>query len=137
VYDCYRPERAVAHFVRWARNLGDVKMKAEFYPQVDKSTLFRDGYIAARSGHSRGSTVDLTLARRADGKDLDMGTPFDCFSPRSWPSDRTVSSEAQSNRTLLTQSMRRRGFQPYDKEWWHFTLRHEPYPETYFDFPVR
>jgi len=137
VYDCYRPERAVAHFVRWARNLGDVKMKAEFYPQVDKSTLFRDGYIAARSCHSRGSTVDLTLARRADGKDLDMGTPFDFFSPRSWPSDRTVSSEAQSNRTLLTQSMRRRGFQPYDKEWWHFTLRHEPYPETYFDFPVR
>jgi D-alanyl-D-alanine dipeptidase len=81
--------------------------------------------------------VDLTLARRADGKDLDMGTPFDFFSPRSWPSDRTVSSEAQSNRTLLTQSMRKRGFQPYDKEWWHFTLRHEPYPETYFDFPVR
>ena len=90
VFDCYRPERAVAHFVRWARNLGDVKMKAEFYPQVDKSTLFRDGYIAARSGHSRGSTVDLTLARRADGKELDMGTPFDFFSPRSWPSDSSV-----------------------------------------------
>src|SRR3954468_3390136 len=101
-YDCYRPERAVAHFVRWARNLSDVKMKAEFYPQVDKSTLFRDGYIAARSGHSRGSTVDLTLAGRADGKSLDMGTPFDFFSPRSWPSDRTVGSEAQSNRALLT-----------------------------------
>lgn len=137
VYDCYRPERAVAHFVRWARNLGDVKMKTEFYPQVDKSTLFRDGYIAARSGHSRGSTVDLTLASRADGKALDMGTPFDFFSPRSWPSDRTVSSEGQRNRALLTQSMRKRGFRPYDKEWWHFTLRHEPYPETYFDFPVR
>src|SRR6476661_4441428 len=111
-YDCYRPERAVAHFVRWARNLGDVKMKAEFYPQVDKSTLFRDGYIAARSGHSRGSTVDLTLARRADGKALDMGTPFDFFSPRSWPSDRIVSSEAQGNRALLTQSMQKRGFRP-------------------------
>ena len=105
--------------------------------QVDKSTLFRDGYIAARSGHSRGSTVDLTLANRANGKALDMGTPFDFFSPRSWPSDRTVSAEAQSNRALLTQSMRKRGFRPYDKEWWHFTLRHEPYPETYFDFPVR
>lgn len=136
-YDCYRPERAVAHFVRWARNFGDLKMKAEFYPHVDKSTLFRDGYIAARSGHSRGSTVDLTLARRADGEPLDMGTPFDFFSPRSWPSDRHVSAEAQANRALLAQAMVRRGFRPYDKEWWHFTLRHEPYPETYFDFPVR
>src|SRR5665213_1540498 len=80
VYDCYRPERAVAHFIRWARNLGDQKMKAEFYPQVDKRTLFRDGYIAARSGHSRGSTTDLTLANRASGEALDMGTPFDFFS---------------------------------------------------------
>jgi D-alanyl-D-alanine dipeptidase len=137
VYDCYRPERAVAHFVRWARNLGDVKMKAEFYPQIDKSTLFRDGYIAAHSGHSRGSTVDLTLASRADGKALDMGTPFDFFSPRSWPSDRSISPEAQNNRALLAQAMRKRGFRPYDKEWWHFTLRQEPYPQTYFDFPVR
>ncbi len=137
VYDCYRPERAVAHFIRWARNLGDRKMKAEFYPQVDKRTLFRDGYIAARSGHSRGSTADLTLANRASGEALDMGTPFDFFSPRSWPSDRTVSAEAQSNRALLAKAMGRRGFRPYDKEWWHFTLRHEPYPQTYFDFPVR
>jgi D-alanyl-D-alanine dipeptidase len=137
VFDCYRPERAVAHFVRWARNLGDVKMKSEFYPQVDKSTLFRDGYIAARSGHSRGSTADLTLARRTGGKELDMGTPFDFFSPRSWPSDNSISAEAQANRALLVQAMQRRGFRPYDKEWWHFTLRHEPYPETYFDFLVR
>jgi D-alanyl-D-alanine dipeptidase len=137
VYDCYRPERAVAHFVRWARNLGDQKMKAEFYPHVDKSTLFRDGYIAARSGHSRGSTVDLTLARRDGAEPLDMGTPFDFFSPSSWPSDRRVSAEAQANRALLAQAMAKRGFRPYDKEWWHFTLRHEPYPETYFDFPVR
>ena len=137
VFDCYRPERAVAHFARWARNLGDVKMKSEFYPQVDKSTLFRDGYIAARSGHSRGSTADLTLARRTGGKELDMGTPFDFFSPRSWPSDKSISAEAQANRELLAQAMQRRGFRPYDKEWWHFTLRHEPYPETYFDFPVR
>jgi D-alanyl-D-alanine dipeptidase len=136
-FDCYRPERAVAHFVRWARNLGDVKMKPEFYPQVEKNTLFQDGYIAARSGHSRGSTADLTLARRADGKQLDMGTPFDFFSPRSGPSDKTVSAEAQANRALLAQAMQKRGFRPYDKEWWHFTLRHEPYPETYFDFPVR
>jgi D-alanyl-D-alanine dipeptidase len=137
VFDCYRPERAVAHFVRWARNLGDVKMKARFYPEIDKSTLFRDGYIAARSGHSRGSTVDLTLARRAGGQELDMGTPFDFFSPRSWPSDRSISAEAQANRALLARAMGARGFRPYDKEWWHFTLRQEPYPETYFDFPVR
>ena len=137
VFDCYRPARAVAHFVRWARSLRDQSMKAEFYPQVDKSTLFRDGYVATHSGHSRGSTVDLTLAGRADGRALDMGTPFDFFSPRSWPSDRSVSAAAQANRALLTQVMRRRGFRPYDKEWWHFTLRHEPYPQTYFDFPVR
>ena len=137
VFDCYRPERAVAHFVRWARNLSDVAQKAEFYPQVAKSTLFRDGYIAARSGHSRGSTVDLTLARRADGQELPMGTPFDFFSPRSWPSDRSVAAEAQKNRALLAQTMQSRGFVAYNKEWWHFTLRHEPYPETYFDFPVR
>ena len=137
VFDCYRPERAVAHFVRWARNPGDVKMKSQFYPHVDKSTLFQDGYIAARSGHSRGSTVDLTLARRTDGKELDMGTPFDFFSPRSWPSDNSIGMEAQANRALLAQAMQRRGFRPYDKEWWHFTLRHEPYPETYFNFPVR
>jgi D-alanyl-D-alanine dipeptidase len=136
-YDCYRPARAVAHFVRWARNLRDEKMKAEFYPHVDKSTLFRDGYIASQSGHSRGSTVDLTVARRDSGEVLDMGTPFDFFSPRSWPSDRHVSAEAQANRVLLARAMERRGFRPYDKEWWHFTLRHEPYPQTYFDFPVR
>jgi len=137
VFDCYRPARAVAHFVRWARSLRDQTMKAEFYPQVDKSTLFRDGYVATHSGHSRGSTVDLTIAGRADGRELDMGTPFDFFSPRSWPSDRSVSAAAQANRALLAQAMRRRGFRPYDKEWWHFTLRHEPFPQTYFDFPVR
>jgi D-alanyl-D-alanine dipeptidase len=137
VFDCYRPARAVAHFVRWARNLADVARKGEFYPEVDKRQLFRDGYISARSGHSRGSTLDLTLARRADGMELDMGTPFDFFSPRAWPSDRQVSPQAQANRALLAQAMRRRGFVPYKKEWWHFTLRDEPFPGTYFDFPVR
>lgn len=137
LYDCYRPARAVAHFIRWARNLADQKTKAEFYPQIDKSTLFRDGYIAARSGHSRGSTTDLTLARKADGAALDMGTPFDFFSPLSWPSDRSIGADAQRNRALLAQAMRARGFRPYDKEWWHFTLRGEPYPQTYFDFPIR
>jgi D-alanyl-D-alanine dipeptidase len=136
-YDCYRPVRAVAHFVRWARDLRDVARKADYYPQVEKQNLFRDGYIAARSGHSRGSTMDIGLVTRADGRDLDMGTPFDFFSPRSAPGDKTVSAQAQANRKLLADAMRRRGFMPYNKEWWHFTLRREPYPDTYFDFPVR
>ena len=136
VFDCYRPARAVASFMRWARDLNDTAGKAEFYPQIDKRALFRDGYIAARSGHSRGSTVDLTLAR-ADGSELEMGTPFDFFSPRSGPSDNSVGAEAQANRALLAQAMQKRGFRPYDKEWWHFTLRHEPYPQMYFNFPVR
>jgi D-alanyl-D-alanine dipeptidase len=136
-FDCYRPVRAVAHFLRWARNVSDVARKPEFYPDVDKRDLFRDGYIAARSGHSRGSTVDLTLARRNDGQELDMGTPFDFFSPRAWPSDKRVSAEAQANRAVLAQAMRRRGFVPYKKEWWHFTLRNEPFRDRYFDFPVR
>ncbi len=137
VFDCYRPARAVAHFMRWARDLQDQARKAEFYPEVDKRTLFRDGYISARSGHSRGSTVDLTLVRLSDGRELDMGTPFDFFGTRSWLTDRTIPVEAQVHRQVLASAMRRRGFRAYDKEWWHFTLSHEPYPDSYFDFPVR
>ena len=136
VFDCYRPVRAVANFVRWARDLNDIGGKAEFYPDVDKRTLFRDGYISSRSGHSRGSTIDLTLAR-VNGEELDMGTPFDFFSPRSWPSALDVGAQAKANRALLAGVMRRRGFRPYDREWWHFTLSHEPFPDTYFDFPVQ
>jgi D-alanyl-D-alanine dipeptidase len=137
VFDCYRPVRAVAHFIRWARNVADVARKAEHYPDIDKRDLFRDGYIAARSGHSRGSTVDLTLVRRDDGKEIDMGTPYDFFSPRAWPSDREVSAEAQRNRAVLAGAMRRGGFVPYTKEWWHFSLSNEPYGSRYFDFPVK
>jgi zinc D-Ala-D-Ala dipeptidase len=136
VFDCYRPTQAVANFVRWARDLNDTAAKAEFYPDVDKRTLFRDGYIASHSGHSRGSTVDLTLAQD-DGRELDMGTPFDFFSPKSWTADASVGAAAHANRVLLAAAMRRRGFRGYDKEWWHFTLRGEPFPETYFGFPVR
>jgi zinc D-Ala-D-Ala dipeptidase len=136
VFDCYRPVRAVMNFVRWAHDLADQTMKAEFYPNVDKRTLFRDGYIASHSGHSRGSTMDLTLAR-ADGAELDMGTHFDFFSPKSWTADPTISLSQHANRMLLATAMRRRGFRGYDKEWWHFTLRGEPFPETYFDFPVQ
>ena len=137
VFDCYRPQRAVAHFVRWAQRIDDLKHKREFYPDVDKRDLFKDGYISDRSGHSRGSTVDLTLVRRADGRELDMGSPFDFFSPKSWPSDRSVSGGAQKNRAQLATAMTRGGFRSYDKEWWHFTLAEEPFPDTYFDFPVR
>ncbi|MGA7489320.1 MAG: M15 family metallopeptidase [Xanthobacteraceae bacterium] len=137
VFDCYRPQRAVAHFVRWGRRIDDVKRKAEFYPDVNKRDLFRDGYIATHSGHSRGSTVDLTLVRRSDGRELDMGSPFDFLSPKSWPSDRSVSRVAQDNRALLSAAMRAGGFRPYNKEWWHFTLANEPFPHSYFDFPVR
>jgi D-alanyl-D-alanine dipeptidase len=137
VFDCYRPARAVAHFLRWARNVRDVARKAEFYPDLDKGTLFRDGYISTHSRHSSGSTLDLTLVRLPDGRELDMGTTYDFFSPRAWPSSRSVSSEAQANRAMLTEAMRRRGFRPYAKEWWHFTLQHEPFPDMAFDFPVR
>jgi len=137
VFDCYRPQRAVAQFVRWAQRIDDVKRKRDFYPDVDKRELFAKGYISDRSGHSRGSTVDLTLVRRGDAREFDMGSPFEFFSPKSWPSDRSVSDEAQQNRALLAAAMRRGGFRPYDKEWWHFTLNNEPFPDTYFDFPVR
>lgn len=142
VFDCYRPARAVAHFVRWARDAGDVRMKGEFYPDVRKATLFHDGYIASRSGHSRGSTVDLTLVEILPGPDgkpraRDMGTPYDFFSPLSWAGSSKVSEAARANRKLLADAMRKGGFLPYDKEWWHFTLANEPFPETYFDFPVR
>jgi zinc D-Ala-D-Ala dipeptidase len=136
VFDCYRPARAVANFVRWARDLNDTVGKAEFYPNVDKRTLFQDGYISSRSGHSRGSTVDLTLVRMGDGE-LDMGTPFDFFSPLSSPAAAGVNAEAKANRALLAAAMKRRGFRPYAKEWWHFTLAAEPFPNTYFDFPVQ
>jgi zinc D-Ala-D-Ala dipeptidase len=135
-FDCYRPARAVADFVRWARDLKDQKMKAEFYPEVDKRTLFRDGYIASHSGHSRGSTVDLTLAN-AEGRERDMGTPFDFFSLKSWPGNAAVGPAAVANRRTLAEAMTKHGFRPYKREWWHFTLRGEPFPQTYFDFPVR
>ena len=137
VYDCYRPQRAVAHFARWAADLNDQSTKAEFYPNVDKSRLFELGYIAARSGHSRGSTLDLTIVDLASGAEIDMGTPFDLFDTRSWPTDETVSAAARANRLMLQSAMRAQGFRSLREEWWHFTLEGEPHPETYFDFVVR
>jgi zinc D-Ala-D-Ala dipeptidase len=136
VFDCYRPTRAVADFVRWSHDPNDQKMKAEFYPNVDKRTLFGNGYIASRSAHSRGSTLDVTLAK-ADGQDLDMGTPFDFFSLKSWPGNPKVGPTAYANRDTLADVMAEHGFRPYNREWWHFTLRHEPFPQTYFNFVVK
>ena len=158
VYDCYRPQRAVDHFVRWSEN-DNQRMKREFYPRVDKARVFDLGYVARRSGHSRGSTVDLTLVRlppkpqprwsgetygltsctaryrrRFPDNSLNMGTSYDCFDPRS----HTFSSagRVKRNRLRLRRTMDRAGFAPYDNEWWHFTLRNERYPDRYLDFPV-
>ncbi len=137
IFDAYRPQRAVNHFVRWARDISDTRMKAEYYPEVDKRNLFREDYIAERSGHSRGSTVDLTLVSLSDPhRALDMGTPFDYFGPASWPDHPDLSPQQKANRLLLRSLMMQHGFRPYPKEWWHFTLKDEPNPETYFDFPV-
>jgi D-alanyl-D-alanine dipeptidase len=136
VFDCYRPARAVAHFVRWAKDMGDTA-RPDFYPRVDKRNLFRDGYIAVRSGHSRGSTVDLTLVRLADGQEVDMGSPFDLFDARSALRFADLPEAARHNRALLAAAMRQRGFLAYHKEWWHYVLRDEPYPGTVFDFPIR
>jgi len=137
VFDAYRPQRAVDHFVRWARDLDDQRMKSRYYPGVAKSDLFADGYIAARSGHSRGSTVDLTLVDLDTGRELDMGTPWDFFDLASWPDSDQVSTQQQANRLLLRRVMLAAGFQPLTTEWWHFTLVDEPYPDTYFDFPIQ
>lgn len=137
LFDCYRPQRAVDHFVRWAEDLNDTKTKAAYYPNVPKSKLFARGYIAARSGHSRGSTVDLTLIDLKSGTELDMGTPFDFFSPRSWPTSPEVTAQQCANRLLLRRVMTGAGFRPLKEEWWHFTLENEPYPDTYFDLPIR
>jgi zinc D-Ala-D-Ala dipeptidase len=136
-FDCYRPARAVAHFVRWARDPADTLRKADFYPDIDKAQLFELGYIAERSGHSRGSTIDLTIIDVVTRQELDMGTSWDLFSTLSWPMEAAMTPAQRANRLLLRSVMLQHGFRPYDQEWWHFTLRDEPHPDTYFDFPVR
>ncbi|MFF3743114.1 M15 family metallopeptidase [Streptomyces kronopolitis] len=160
VYDCYRPQRAVDHFVRWGKDLGDQRMKGEFYPREDKSKLFDDGYIAARSGHSRGSTLDVTLVRlpalptrpyvpgeplapcygpkaaRFPDNSLDMGTGFDCFDTLAHTLDPRVHGRQRANRLLLKHGLERAGFVNLPEEWWHFTFTPETFPDTYFDFPV-
>lgn len=160
VYDCYRPQRAVDQFVAWGDDLSDQRMKDEFYPRVDKSRLIEDGYIAERSGHSRGSTVDLTLVKlpaapqrpyvpgepltdcaapkeeRFPDNSVDMGTGYDCFDTLSHTLDPRITGEQRDNRLLLKEVLESVGFVNYEYEWWHYTYQPETFPDTYFDFPV-
>jgi len=136
VFDAYRPQKAVDHFIRWAADPGDIRTKAYFYPDLDKSQVIPQGYVAEHSGHSRGSTIDLTLFDMATQQDLDMGGTFDFFGERSHPDYTGVSAEQHENRMLLQQLMVKHGFRPIAEEWWHFTLENEPWPDTYFTFPV-
>ena len=155
IYDAYRPQKAVDHFVRWAEDINDTLMKPYFYPDLNKSVLFDQEYICAKSGHTRGSTIDLTLFDMTTEKEVDMGGTFDWFGPESHPdfcgnpetgeyipsplgeAGRGLSPEQFQNRMILRQAMLRHGFKPFDTEWWHFTLKDEPFPETYFTFPVK
>jgi len=160
VYDCYRPQQSVNHFIIWAKNLKDTITKPEFYAHVGKETLFEDGYISDKSGHSRGSTLDLTIIKlpvaeqeifdvnnqrdcilpyetRFRDNSIDMGTGYDCFHPLSHTANANISEMGKKNRKLLLDVMIRYGFKNYAKEWWHFTLKNEPYTDTYFDFPVK
>lgn len=136
IYDAYRPQKAVNHFEKWAKDVDDTRMKDYFYPELDKSVLFEQGYIANHSGHSRGSTVDLTLFDEKTGKELDMGGTFDYFGELSHPNYKNITKKQYDNRMILRQAMTNHGFEPLDEEWWHFTLKDEPYPDTYFTFPV-
>ena len=156
IYDAYRPQQAVDHFVRWSKNTRDTLTKQYFYPDLPKSVLFRQGYIAGKSGHTRGSTVDLTLVDIQTGEDVDMGGTFDWFGPESHPDfcgnpvtgqytgnnrkspkGRTITAKQFANRMILRNAMLRHGFKPLSSEWWHFTLKDEPYPTTYFNIPVK
>lgn len=136
IFDAYRPTTAVKHFIMWGIEDQDVRMKPYFYPDVVKQDLFSKGYIAKRSSHSRGSTVDLTLLDMRTGKEVDMGSQFDWFGIESHPDFRGITAEQYENRMFLQKAMVRNGFTPIDCEWWHFTLADEPYPDMYFSFPV-
>ena len=136
IFDTYRPTTAVKHFIMWGIEDQDVRMKPYFYPDVVKQDLFSKGYIAKRSSHSRGSTVDLTLLDMRTGKEVDMGSQFDWFGIESHPDYRGITEEQYENRMFLQKAMVRNGFTPIDCEWWHFTLADEPYPDMYFSFPV-
>ena len=136
IFDAYRPANAVRHFVLWGIEDLDLRMKPYFYPDLEKQELFKQGYIAKQSSHSRGSAVDLTLLDMRTGKEVDMGSPFDLFSEVSHPDSQAVTKAQYENRMFLQKLMVRNGFQPIDCEWWHFSLKNEPYPDVYFEFPV-
>lgn len=136
IFDAYRPVVAVKKFVFWALEDDDVRMKPFFYPEISKEDTIELGYIATKSSHSRGSTVDLTLLDMSTGKEVDMGSPFDYFGERSHPDYAGITKEQKENRLILRNAMLRNGFEPYECEWWHFTLSDEPFPDTYFTFPV-
>lgn len=161
VYDCYRPQRAVDDFVVWAQDPDDDVTREEFYPRLEKDVLFPQGYILEKSGHTRGSTVDLTLIpagagvspqwsvgdplvdctepveRRFPDTSIDMGTGFDCFDPLSATQSAKVTREQAANRKVLVDAMEAAGFTNLPEEWWHFTLADEPFPDTYFDVPIQ
>ena len=137
IWDTYRPQMAVDHFCRWGENVSDTLTKRYFYPYLDKDVVFDQGYIARRIGHSRGSVADLTLVDMKTGRDLDMGYGFDWFGGESHPDYKGITEEQFNNRMLLRNLMLKHGFLPIEEEWWHFVLKDEPYPDTYFTFPVR
>ena len=135
VFDAYRPTQAVDDFMTWSKS-DDESTKSMHYPTLDKSRLIPLGYIAEKSGHSRGSAIDLTIVGLKTGKALDMGTNFDYFGHKAWPSELSLTTQQRANRLLLKSVMLKYGFKPLKVEWWHFSLRREPFPDTYFNFPV-
>ena len=136
IFDAYRPQSAANHFIRWSQDKNDIKMKPFFYPDVNKEDLFDLGYIVAKSSHSRGSTLDMTIVDAKTGKEVDTGSPFDLFDEVSHHDSNKITSVQRQNREIIKATMERNGFNSYQTEWWHYTLRDEPYPDTYFDFPV-
>ena len=136
IYDAYRPQRAVDHFIRWANDATDIKMKEQYYPFVRKSELFEKGYLSRKSSHSRGSTVDITLIDLASGEELDMGSPYDFFDEKSNPLNSGISAQQRANRLLLNRVITEFGFISSITEWWHFRLQNEPFSDIYFDFII-
>jgi len=136
IFDAYRPKKAVQQFMTWAKDAEDTKMKDIFYPKVDKTKVFKLGYVASRSGHSRGSTVDLTIVEQDSGEEIDMGSPYDFFGEISSHGTKQITASQTANRNLLKHAMEKYGFKAYSKEWWHYTLKKEPFPNSYYDFDV-
>lgn len=136
IYDAYRPQQSVDFFIDWSQDISDTLMKEEFYPNVDKKDLFEKGYISKKSGHSRGSTVDLTIVSLKTRHILNMGSPYDLFDEQSNIDYPHITKNQHALRLLLKRRMEKHGFKSYEKEWWHFTLIKEPFPDTYFDFPI-